>query len=330
MGQATVKKLSVQPGMEMSDYRLLLKSLGRETALTSWELLKITVPVVILTKILEESGGIVCLSNLLEPVMGLVGLPGALGIVWATAILTSLYGAMAVFAVLSPDLHLSIAQTTVLCSLMLIAHSLPLELSISRKAGAGFAVMGVLRLTGALFFGFVLNSISSSLHFWQEPASLLFKGRQRSLGLAQWGVEQIWNLLLLVGVIFCIIVIMRLLRAAGVLALLERYLAPVLPFLGMSRQAAPLTVVGMVMGISYGGALIIREATSGRLERMEIFNSLALMGLSHSLVEDTLLMLAMGSSLLGILWGRLLFSCIAIFILVRVMKRWGIAGGTCG
>ena len=314
----------------MSEYRVLLKSLGRETVLTSWELLKITVPVVILTKILEESGGIVCLSNLLEPVMGLVGLPGALGIVWATAILTSLYGAMAVFAVLSPDLHLSIGQTTVLCSLMLIAHSLPLELSISRKAGAGFAVMGVLRLTGALFFGFVLNSIATSLHIWQEPASLLFKGRQRSLALAQWGVEQIWNLLLLVGVIFCIIVIMRLLRAAGILALLEGFLAPVLPFLGMSRQAAPLTVVGMVMGLSYGGALIIREATSGRLERLEIFNSLALMGLSHSLVEDTLLMLAMGSSLLGILWGRLLFSCLAIFFLVRVMNRWRGAGRPCG
>ena len=325
----TAKKLPAQRGIEMSDYRVFLKSLGQETVITSWELVKITVPVVILTKILEESGGIVYLSNLLEPVMGLVGLPGALGIVWATAIMTSLYGAMAVFAVLSPDLHLSIAQTTVLCSLMLIAHSLPLELSISRKAGAGFAVMGVLRLTGALFFGFVLNIISTSLHIWQEPASLLFQGRKKSFSLVQWGVDQMWNLLLLVGVIFCIVVIMRLLRATGVLALLERFRAPVLPSRGMSRQAAPLTVVGMVMGISYGGALIIREATSGRLGRMEIFNSLALMGLSHSLVEDTLLMMAMGSSLLGILWGRLLFSFIVIFFLVRAMKRWVITGRNC-
>ena len=315
--------MPVQTGVEMPEYRLLLRSLGQETVMTSWELLKITVPVLILTKILEESGGIGYLSNLLEPVMVLVGLPGALGIVWATAMSTSLYGAMAVFAVLSPDLHLTIAQTTVLCSLMLLAHSLPLELSISRKAGAGFAVMGMLRLTGALLFGFVLNIICTSLHIWQEPAVLLFQGGQKSSTLGQWGVDQAWNLLLLVGVIFCIIVIMRLLRAAGVLALLEGFLAPVLPWLGMSRQAAPLTVVGMVMGISYGGGLIIREAGSGRLGRLEIFNSLALMGLSHSLVEDTLLMLAMGSSLMGILWGRLLFSFMVIFFLVRVMKWWG-------
>ena len=328
MEQVAAKNRSAQPEAEMTGVGLL-RSLVRESAVTSWELIKITVPVVLLTKILEESGGIVSFSNLLEPVMVLVGLPGALGIVWATAMMTSLYGAMAVFAVLSPGLHLSIAQATVLCSVMLIAHSLPLELSISRKAGAGFAVMGVLRLTGALGFGFLLNIFSTSLHIWQEPASLLFHGREKSSTLAQWGVDQMWNLLLLVGIIFCIIVIMRFLRAAGVLALLERFLAPVLPFLGMSRQAAPLTVVGMVMGISYGGALIIREATSGRLGRMEVFYSLALMGLSHSLVEDTLLMLAMGSSLLGILWGRVIFSFIAISFLVRIVERWGGTGRNC-
>jgi hypothetical protein len=39
--------------------------------------------------------------------------------------------------------------------------------------------------------------------------------------------------------------------------------------------------------------------------------------------------LAMGSSLMGILWGRLLFSFIAIFLLVKVMKRWVITSRNC-
>jgi hypothetical protein len=303
----------------MADYRLFFKTLGHETFLTSRELLKITIPVVIITKIMEEAGFVVHLSNLLEPVMVLVGLPGALGLVWATAILSNLYGAMMVFAALAPGLHLTIAQTTTLCSLMLIAHSLPLELSISRKAGAGFGVMGVLRLTGALLFGFLLHIGCTTFNIGRGPAILLFKGQQKSSTLAQWGLSQIQNLLLLVAVVFCIIVIMRFLRASGFLTMLEQFLAPALPFLGMSRQAAPLTVVGMLMGISYGGALIIRETSTGRLEHREIFYSLALMGLSHSLVEDTLLMMAMGGSLIGILWGRLLFSLVVIFLLVRMM-----------
>lgn len=310
----------------MAEYGLFFRTLGQETILTNRDLLKITIPVVIITKILEETGCIVHLSNLLEPVMVLVGLPGALGIVWATAMLSSLYGAMMVFAALAPDLHLSIAQTTILCSLMLIAHSLPLELSISKKAGAGFGIMGILRLTGALLFGFLLHIICTVFNIGQEPAILLFHGQQESVTLAGWGISQVRNLLLLVAVVFCIVVIMRFLRATGVLTMLERFLAPVLPFLGMSRQAAPLTVVGMVMGISYGGALIIRETSTGRLERREIFYSLALVGLSHSLVEDTLLMMALGGSLIGIFWGRVVFSLVVIYFLVRIMG-WSGKGG---
>ncbi len=307
----------------MTEYGSSLRSLGYETIITSWELIKITVPVVITTKILEELGLISHLSNILEPVMLLVGLPGVLGIVWATAIITNLYAAMAVFAELAPGLHLSIGQTTILCSLMLVAHSLPLELSISKKAGAGFAAMGLLRLTGALCLGVILNAFCSFSSYMQEPADMLLKGGHKVATVLGWGVEQARNLILLVVVIFAILVIMRLLKVIGVLSLLERSLAPILPLLGMSRKAAPLTVVGMVMGISYGGALIIREAHSGHLKRAEIFNSLALMGLSHSLVEDTLLMMAMGGSLIGILWGRLLFSLIVIFFLVRCMRsRW--------
>ncbi|MDX9896484.1 MAG: hypothetical protein RBS34_13635, partial [Desulfofustis sp.] len=57
------------------------------------------------------------------------------------------------------------------------------------------------------------------------------------------------------------------------------------------------------------------------MDSREIFNSLALMSLSHGLVEDTLLMMAIGGMLGGILWGRLLFSLLVIFILVRIIDR---------
>jgi len=114
---------------------------------------------------------------------------------------------------------------------------------------------------------------------------------------------------------------MRLMRLIGLLALLEWLLKPVLPLFGMSHRAAPVTVVGMIMGIAYGGALIIRETTTGSMNSREIFNSLALMSLSHGLVEDTLLMLAIGGKLGGIFWGRLLFSLLVIFILARVVDR---------
>ncbi len=302
--------------------RAYLLALLQETALTSWELIRITVPVVIVTKVLEELGVIHWLSLLLEPVMSLVGLPGALGLVWATSLLTSIYGGMVVFAALTPGLQLTAAQVTIICSIMLIAHSLPLELSISRRAGAAVLPVAVLRVGGAILYAFLLDRCCRLLNLWQEPAQLLFKAGDADPPLGAWAVNQLANIGMIILVIFCIMVCMRILRAIGVLSLFERLLGPVLPVFGMSRQAAPLTVVGMVMGLSYGGALIIREACSGKLDRREIFYSMALMGMCHSLVEDTLLMLALGGRLGGIFWGRILFSLGIVFAIVRIARTF--------
>ena len=303
--------------------REFLHSLGRETLLTSWELIKITVPVLLITKILEELGLISSLSGLLEPVMKIIGLPGSLGLAWATAMLTSIYGGMAVFAALASSLTLTGAQVTVLCAVMLIAHSLPLELSISKKAGAALLPIAVLRIGGAILYGFLLSRLCSALQIWQEPATILFQTTAAEQGIWQWALSQLTNLALIVLVIFCIVVAMRILRAIGLLTLLERLLSPVLPFFGMSKRAAPVTVVGMIMGIGYGGALIIRETCSGSMDREEVFNAMALMGLSHALVEDTLLMMAIGGKFGGIFWGRILFSLGIVFLLVRTTRYLG-------
>lgn len=297
-----------------------LASLIRETLLTSWELIRITIPVAILTKIFQEFGLIGYISMVLEPVMGLIGLPGSLGLVWATAMLTNLYGGIAVFAALAPGLELTGSQITVLCSAMLIAHSLPIELSVSKRAGANLLPIGLLRLIGAVVYAFLLYQFCLGFHIWQDKAILLFKATAKSEGLLQWGMGLLQNLGLIVLIIFCIIICMRIFRAVGLLSLLEKILAPVLPFFGMSRQAAPITVVGMIMGIGYGGALIIRETTTGKMAREEVFNSMALLGLCHGLVEDTLLMAAIGGKFGGILWGRILFSLIVTFVLVRLLQ----------
>lgn len=298
-----------------------LKDLGRDTLTTSWELLKITVPVVIITKILEEMGLIVYLSNYLEPVMSLIGLPGSLGLVWATAILTNPYGAMVIFANLAPGLNLTIAQATIACSIMLIAHSLPVELAITKKAGAAIIPIGILRLAGAFFYGLILNGVCKFFDVWQAPATIIFSSERQAETLLSWGLGQLENFALIIFVIFCILVIMKIFKEIGLLRLFERFLEPILPFLGMSRRAAPVTVVGMVMGIAYGGALIIKETNSGKLGRREVFFSLALMGMSHGLVEDTLLMVALGGHWGGILVGRVIFSLIVIYLLARFGRR---------
>ncbi len=308
----------------MNKYKKKVKehaiALWRDTWVTSWILIKIVIPVIIITKVLEKLGFIEQLSYFLAPVMNLLGLPGEFGLVWATAMATTLYAGMAIFASLAPTLDITTAQVTILCSLMLIAHSLPVELSISKKTGVPFTPIFLLRVVGALVYGGVLNWLFKIFNFLQEPAVYYFKVNTSEQSLGNWCISQLTNVILIVVVIFLILLFVRILKVTGVIRILEKMLGPVLCFFGMSKNAAPITVVGMILGIGYGGAMIIKETSSGKLGRQETFFAMALLALCHSLVEDTLLMMSLGASLIGILWGRILFALLVTYSLVHLVN----------
>ena len=75
-------------------------------------LFRIMIPVLIIVKLLESAGAISVLGRVLAPVMSLVGLPGSMGLVWAAAMITSLYGGIAVFLTLAPAAGLSSATSS--------------------------------------------------------------------------------------------------------------------------------------------------------------------------------------------------------------------------
>jgi hypothetical protein len=204
--------------------------------------------------------------------------------------------------------------------MMLLAHGLPVELRIAQKAGARLRAMALLRVGGALLLGFVLHQLYSRFDLLQHASAPVWQGRVPESWVG-WLIVEAQKLALIFAVILALLALMRLLERLGITRLLTRMLEPVLRALGMSRAAAPITIIGMTLGLSYGGGLIIRQARSGALPPREVFHSLALMGLCHSLIEDTLLMLALGGHASGVLAARLVFSLAAVFLLVKLLAR---------
>jgi hypothetical protein len=287
---------------------------------TSGELFKIIVPIIIVTRVLQQWGLVDQLGALLAPLMQLVGLPGPSGLVWATALVTNLYGGMLVFASLAPGLGLTAAQVTVLTTMMLVAHALPVELRIAQKAGTRFRAMALLRLGGALLLGGLLNLFYQLTGTLQQANRSLWNPPDVDPTWSAWLLTELRNLGSIFLIIFSLMALLRLLQRLGVSALLIRLLEPLLTLLGIGRAAAPLTIIGMTLGLSYGGGLIIHEARSGRLSKRDIFCSLALMGLCHSLIEDTLVMMLLGGHISGVLWGRLAFSLLVVYLLGRLIR----------
>ena len=305
-----------------------------ETVHLSILLFRIMIPVVIVVKVLAELGMVQHIAAALKPIMGIVGLPGDSGIVWATALLTNLYGAIIAFLTLAPDMSLTVAQVTILTSMMLVAHSLPLELRIAQKAGAGMLMLGLFRFVGAIVFAALLNLLYSRTGWLGQRYSPPWQPTAVDASLSAWAWGQILTLGRVFLIILALMIFVRLLRKLGVIDLLERLLAPVLRLMGMTAAATEITVVGMVMGVAYGSGLILRQTSSGRIAREEVVFSLMLMGLAHALIEDTLLMASLGAHLSGILLGRVVFALATMAIVVRLsprlpkaVRRWFYADG---
>jgi hypothetical protein len=308
----------------MRDLVTPTKDLLRDALSASYEMFKVMIPVIVLVKLLQELGLIAWLAWPLKPVMGLVGLPAEMGLVWATAIVNTTYAGLIVFLSLAADNPLTAAQATVLAVLILTAHSLPVESSIARRSGARFFFQCMVRLAGAFLLGWLLHTIYTATGTLQEPATVLFRMDPQAAAdpsLAAWAVDQSINLLSIFGVILVLLVMMRLLTALRIIEFMNTLLRPVLKLIGIGTKASAITVIGLTMGLSYGGGLIISEARKGNVGKEDIFYSLTLMGLCHSLIEDTLLLALIGGHLSGIFWGRLVFAVVAVAGIVQIVRR---------
>jgi hypothetical protein len=142
---------------------LWLSNLIKEIFSITFNLFKLMIPIIIVVKIIEELGGIKYIAMALEPLMDLVGLPASMGLVWATTMITNIYGGMIIFITSASHESLSIAQVTILGSMMLLAHALPIEVRIAQKAGVRVIFTLILRIGGALLLGYLLLKLYSSV-----------------------------------------------------------------------------------------------------------------------------------------------------------------------
>jgi hypothetical protein len=287
------------------------------------QLFKIMIPVIIAVKVLSELGIIDVLSSLLNPVMKFLGLPGELGLAWATALVTNIYSGIFVFVTLADGMNITAAQATVFASVMLIAHSMPVELQVMRKSGPRLRAMLTLRMGTALLYGWLLNLIYTATNTLQYPVKILWVPKSQAEGIPAWLFSELKNLVWIAFIILCLVTVMKILNALGFMELLNKLLGPVLNLFGVSARASAITIFGLAIGLSYAGGLIINEARSGKLSEEDIFFSISLLGICHSLIEDTLLLMVIGGELSGIFWGRIIFALIFMLIMKKIINIIG-------
>jgi hypothetical protein len=279
---------------------------------TAW-LAVLVVPVSLSVTLLAWSGALDKAAGYLAPVLGLFGVPEETAIAFVTGALVNCYSAIAAFSAFP----LTGRELTILALMILVCHNLLVECPIQHRTGTSGVAMALLRIGGACVGGLALN-----LFLPADDGAVVHAGAAASMSqdaISLLGALAIWarsagTLVLKIAVIVVsLTVAQKLLDELGTIRVLARALGPAMWVLGLNRKVAFLWLVANTLGLAYGGGIIVEEIKAGRLDRSDV-NSLNIsVALCHSLLEDTILFVAVGAWALWITVPRLVMAAAAVW-----------------
>ena len=304
----------------MEKSKKILVNIFQETTKIFWILFKVILPVVIVIRALELIGAIPFLAKFLEPLTSFIGIDGSLGLVWMAAILVNIYAGLAAFASLQAIFDYSVAETTILGLIILIAHSLPIEVAIAKKSRISWIFNLSFRFINAIVAGKILNLIFTKYELFNEPNQSVLQVPNELVSNFEWATLQIQNFFIIFLIIFFIISTINILKALGVWSLIINVMKIPLSYLGMSEKVANIILIGLTLGISFGGGFLIEESKKNNISKKDILLSLSFLSLCHSIIEDTILILLLGSHISGILFFRFIYTVIIILLMKILLE----------
>lgn len=285
------------------------KSAWPKTYRTTLWLLKIMLPVSFVVLFLQYFGVLDFLAQYLNPVFRYIGLPGASAIVFITGATVTTYASIAVLM----TVHLTLREATIVSIMICLCHALPVECAVTHKTGSSFFGMMILRIAMAFAAAFYLNWV---LPAYSQPFAFsmpVSASPTLSALLSGWCVSSVKLILMMLFIIYVLMVIQQMLVTYHLIRPISRPLEPLMRVFGLPRHTAYLWVVGNVLGISYGSAVMNDLLGSGEISKDEANEMNYHLSMNHSLLEDTSVFGAIGIGIGWIISTRLLFALIVVW-----------------
>ncbi|MDR1645311.1 MAG: nucleoside recognition domain-containing protein [Tannerellaceae bacterium] len=286
------------------------QALPRSARTCLW-LLKIILPISLLVRLLQYSGLLGAFSARLEPLFSLIGLPGETAIVFITSIFCPLYAPIALIS----SMGLGVREATILALMCLVSHNLVVESSVQARTGSRFWEITLLRIV----MSFV---IALSLH-WIMPRDGwgtvgVSAGAEAYDSLRDvfilWFVSSMKVVFTIVAIVTALMILHYILEEFRLMKGLSNVFAPLMGFMGLPRDTAFLWLVGNLVGLAYGGAIMVEQVEQKKLscKNGNLLNYH--LAVNHSMLEDTIIFVAIGIPALWILLTRLLFAAAVVWL----------------
>jgi Fe2+ transport system protein B len=279
-------------------------------------MIEIILPVSFLTALLAWSGWMERVDFVIQPVMGLLSLPGIAALPLLMGALTGIYGGIASMAVLP----LNVGQMTLIAVFLLIAHNLILEGIIQGKSGMGILRATLFRLVFAVITVLIIAPFINTTEQSVSGAAItiLHSGQTFTGMLIQWIHVMVALAIKIFIIIMLVLTMLEIFKIFGWINHIVRFISPALKIMGLSREVGMLWITAIIFGLTYGGAVIVEEAKKGNLTDEELERLHLSIGINHSMIEDPVLFLPFGIGLFWLWIPRLVIAIVA----VRLLALW--------
>lgn len=322
MGRMKSEILNENPEQVTSTKERLVKCVKEvlpSTTKTCIWLLKITIGVSVLILFMRYFKILPWLSATLGPLFNHFGLPGEAALAYVSGYFVNMYAMLAI----AGSMDLTARAITILGVMSLCSHNMITETAVQGKTGANPVRVVITRTLAGFVLAFVLNLI---LPLSQSDIAMLGGAVGESEAtvaavqplfkelVVEWCYSTLSILVKMTLLIYSLAILQRILSEFGVIRWVSKFLKPLLLLFGLPARCSFLWIVANILGIAYGGAVMMEEVRAGKLSLRDIKLVNQHIGISHSNLEDLTLVASIG----GIWWVMLLSRWAGSFILV-----WG-------
>jgi hypothetical protein len=299
------------------------KSSWRKALKTAWWMIRLMLPISLGVMLLQYFGILQYISTYLTPVFQHIGLPGESALVYITSFCLSIYAAIAVIGTLALDMR----EITILAIMCLIAHNMFIETAIQKRTGSSPIRIVLVRIISSFAAAIIFN--------WLLPKTgIIGEGAHKEIQytgllnlLETWFAGSFWLSAKIVLLVTGLMFLQKILDEFGFMDILSKIFKPFMKPMGLSNKISFHWIIANTIGLTYGSAIMFDQVETGKISLKDADYLNQHIAVSHSLLEDTLLFVAIGVSAWWITFPRIAIGIIVVWLYRLEQKIFKIKKG---
>lgn len=290
-------------------FKRCVREIIPSTTKTCIWIIKITVGVSFAMMLLKYFNILPYISDFISPVFSIFGLPGSTALAFVSGYCVNVYSAIAVMTSLDLDWR----AITILSTMVMAAHSMFLETPVLKKTGVSGVRMVAVRTLSAFVLGVGLNLVLPGEAILDASSAAVAERGAFLPQLGAWALSTLKLVVMMICIIYALNVLQRVLQEFGIIDKIAKVFKPLMRVFGLPEGTVFLWIVANVIGLGYGAAAILDSLSRNTLSERDVKLLDSHICISHSNLEDLILLSATGAVWWILLLSRWLMAIILVW-----------------